>query len=69
VLLGRREAVNPSILPASAAAPPAIKSAATGSEVGDFFEHEIDRPVSVCRGQSALIPIPQTRMEAELVSI
>ena len=68
-MLGHREAVNSSILPTSAAAPLGFNSAATGSEVGDFFEYEIDRSVSVCRGQSVLIPIPQTRMEAELVSI
>ncbi|MGD0010354.1 MAG: hypothetical protein ABSE93_17630 [Terriglobia bacterium] len=46
-----------------------VKSAATGSEVGDFFEYKIDRPVTVLRGQSVLIPILQTRMEAESVSI
>jgi len=46
-----------------------IKSAATGSEVGDFFEYKIDRPVTVLRGRSVLIPILQTRMEAEAVSI
>jgi hypothetical protein len=46
-----------------------IKSAATGSEVGDFFEYKIDRPVTVLRGGSVLIPILQTRMEAEPVSI
>jgi hypothetical protein len=46
-----------------------IKSAATGSEVGDFFEYKIDRPVTVLRGRSVLIPILQTRMDAEPVSI
>ena len=46
-----------------------VKSAATGSEVGDFFEYQIDRPVTVLRGRSVLIPILQTRMEAEPVSI
>ncbi len=46
-----------------------VKAAATGNEVGDFFEYKIDRPVTVLRGRSALIPILQTRMEAEPVSI
>jgi hypothetical protein len=46
-----------------------LKTAATGSEVGDFFEYKIDRPVTVLRGRSVLIPILQTRMEAEPVSI
>jgi hypothetical protein len=46
-----------------------IKSAASGSEVGDFFEYKIDRSLTVLRGRSVLIPILQTRMEAEPVSI
>jgi hypothetical protein len=46
-----------------------IKSAATGNEVGDLFEYRIDRPVTVQRDRSALIPILQTHMEGERVSI
>ncbi len=46
-----------------------VKAAATGSELGDLFEYKIDHPVTVRRGRSALIPILQTRMEAERVSI
>ena len=46
-----------------------VKSAATGNEVGDFFEYKIDQPVTVFRGQSALVPILQTLMDAEPVSI
>ncbi|MBC8031940.1 MAG: hypothetical protein H7Z16_17790 [Pyrinomonadaceae bacterium] len=46
-----------------------IKTAATGKEVGDLFEYRIDRPVTVRRDRSALIPILQTRMEGERVSI
>jgi len=44
-------------------------TAATGSEVGDLFEYRIDQPVTVPRDRSALIPILQTRMEGERVSI
>jgi hypothetical protein len=46
-----------------------VKTAATGSEVGDLFEYRIDQPVTVRRDRSALIPILQTRMEGERVSI
>ncbi|HXG91137.1 MAG TPA: hypothetical protein VNN73_02055 [Blastocatellia bacterium] len=46
-----------------------IKTAATGSEIGDLFEYRIEQPVTVARNRSALIPILQTNMEAERVSI
>ena len=46
-----------------------VEAAATGSEVGDLFEYKIDQPVTVRRDRSALIPILQTRMEGERVSI
>ena len=46
-----------------------VEATATGSEVGDLFEYHIDQPVTVLRDRSALIPILQTRMEGERVSI
>ncbi len=46
-----------------------VEAAATGSEVGDLFEYHIDQPVTVPRDRSALIPILQTRMEGERISI
>jgi len=46
-----------------------IKTAATGSEIGDLFEYRIDHSVTVRRDRSALIPILQTHMEGERVSI
>ena len=46
-----------------------IATAATGTEVGDLFAYRIERPVTVRRDRSALIPILQTRMEGERVSI
>jgi hypothetical protein len=46
-----------------------IKTAATGREMGELFEYNIDQPVTVRRNRSALIPILQTRMEGERVSI
>jgi len=46
-----------------------VKAAATGSAIGDLFEYRIDQPVTVRRDRSALIPILQTHMEGERVSI
>ena len=46
-----------------------VEAAATGSDVGDLFEYRIDQPVTVPRDRSALIPIVQTRMDGERVSI
>jgi hypothetical protein len=46
-----------------------VEAAATGSEVGDLFEYHIDQPVTVRRDRSALIPILQTKMQGERVSV
>jgi hypothetical protein len=46
-----------------------VETAAEGGEVGDLFEYQIAQPVTVRRDRSALIPIIQTRMEGERVSI
>jgi hypothetical protein len=46
-----------------------VQTAANGSEIGDLFEYKIEQPVTVARDRSALIPIIQTKMEGERVSI
>jgi hypothetical protein len=46
-----------------------VKPAATGAEIGDLFEYRIDHPVTLGRERSAMIPILQTRMEGERVSL
>lgn len=46
-----------------------VEAETTASDVGDLFEYRIDQPVTVPRDRSALIPILQTRMEGERVSI
>ncbi|MDX6303553.1 MAG: hypothetical protein QOI77_522, partial [Blastocatellia bacterium] len=46
-----------------------VQTEANGAEVGDLFEYRIEQPVTVPRDRSALIPILQTRMEGERVSI
>lgn len=39
------------------------------AEVGDLFHYEISNPVTVKRGQSALVPILQTRFDGKRVAI
>ena len=46
-----------------------VETAATGGQVGDLFEYRIEQPITVRRDRSALIPILQTEMEGERVSI
>jgi hypothetical protein len=46
-----------------------IQTAASGDEIGDLFEYRIDQPITVLHDRSALIPIVQTKMDGERVSI
>jgi hypothetical protein len=46
-----------------------VETAATGNEVGELFEYYVEQPVTVRRDRSALIPILQTKMEGERVSV
>lgn len=46
-----------------------VDTAATGDEIGDLFEYRVNQPVTVKRDRSALIPIVQTKMEGERISI
>ncbi len=46
-----------------------IRAETTTGDIGDLFEYRIDQPLTVPRDRSALIPIVQTRMEGERVSI
>ncbi len=46
-----------------------VEAAAEGGEIGDLFEYQIAQPVTVRRDRSALIPILQTRMDGERLSI
>jgi hypothetical protein len=38
-------------------------------QIGELFEYKIDHPVTVARGQSAMVPIVQAQIEATPVSI
>jgi hypothetical protein len=44
-------------------------SAATGGQLGDFFQYAIDHPVSLARQKSALLPIVGKEVEGKRVSI
>ena len=46
-----------------------VEADTTASEIGDLFEYRIDQPVTVPRDRSALIPILQTKMSGERISI
>jgi hypothetical protein len=46
-----------------------VGSAATASKLGDFFQYAIDRPVTLPRQKSAMLPIVAKDVEATRVSI
>jgi hypothetical protein len=46
-----------------------VASAASGSQLGDFFQYAIDHPVSLPRQKSALLPIVSQDIHARRVSI
>jgi hypothetical protein len=46
-----------------------VASAASATQLGDFFRYLIDKPVSLARQKSALLPIVNQEVEAERVSI
>ncbi len=46
-----------------------VSTAASGAEVGDLFQYNIEQPVTVERNRSALIPIVQAKMDGERVAI
>lgn len=46
-----------------------VTAAVTADEIGDLFEYRIDRPVTVSRNRSALIPIVQTKMDGERIAV
>jgi hypothetical protein len=46
-----------------------VASAASASRLGDFFQYAVDRPVSLARQKSALLPIVGKEVQASRVSI
>ncbi|MDX2269277.1 MAG: carboxypeptidase regulatory-like domain-containing protein [Bryobacter sp.] len=47
----------------------AMQSAASGAQLGDLFEYKLKEPITIRKNESALVPIAQTEIEAEKVSI
>jgi len=45
------------------------EAAASGQELGDLFEYKLKDRVTLKKNQSALVPIAQTEIEAERVSL
>ena len=46
-----------------------VSSMATASELGDFFQYAIDKPVTLPRQKSAMLPIVNKDVEGTRVSI
>ena len=46
-----------------------LEAAAQGRELGDLFEYKLKEPVTIRKNQSALVPIVQTEIAAEKVSL
>src|SRR5262249_9939920 len=46
-----------------------VASAASASKLGDFFQYSVDKPVSLARQKSALLPIVNKEVEGTRVSI
>ncbi len=42
-----------------------VKSAATGEALGELFQYNVSAPVTVGRGQSAMVPIVSSKLEPE----
>jgi hypothetical protein len=52
--------------------PPAVKFAETqaeGKSIGDFFEYDLKQNITIGQNQSALVPIVQSHVEAEKVTL
>ncbi|HXF05980.1 MAG TPA: hypothetical protein VNM72_11270 [Blastocatellia bacterium] len=62
-----REAVEAAVTPEAAAR--SITPTTVTRQIGELFEYRIDHPVTVLRGQSAMVPIVQAQIEATPVSL
>jgi hypothetical protein len=47
----------------------ALSPAATGQDLGDLFEYKLKEPVTIRKNESALVPILNTEVDAERVSV
>jgi hypothetical protein len=49
--------------------PPAIPAAASARELGDLFEYKLKDPITIQKNRSAMVPIVQSEIGAEKVSV
>ncbi len=68
-LIDGQEVTNTRVSDALTSGNSGITTAATGDEIGDLFEYRIAQPITVMHDRSALIPIIQTQMDGERVSV
>lgn len=68
-LIDGQEVTNTRVSDALTGGNSGVTTAATGDEIGDLFQYRIAQPVTVMRDRSALIPIIQTKMDGERVSV
>lgn len=68
-LIDGQESNNTRVSDALTSGSSGVTTAATGDEIGDLFQYRIAQPVTVMRDRSALIPIIQTQMDGERVSV
>jgi hypothetical protein len=66
---GDQKKAELSDMEASIAPNQGVQSAATASQLGDYFQYVLDQPVSLARQKSALLPIVNKEIEAKRVSI
>jgi hypothetical protein len=46
-----------------------VESAARGQELGDLFEYKLKEPITIQQNRSALVPVVQSAIDAEKVSV
>jgi hypothetical protein len=46
-----------------------LEAAARGQELGDLFEYKLKEPISIPKNRSALVPVVQSAIDAEKVSV
>ena len=46
-----------------------VEAAARGQELGDLFEYKLKEPISIQKNRSALVPVVQSAIDAEKVSV
>jgi hypothetical protein len=67
--LAERQAATRKLTPDRVDLAESVSTAATAGKLGDFFQYAIDRPVSLARQKSALLPIVTKNVDATRVSI